>query len=215
VFGGGKKFMDTVMWDNSGEHGVCLRVRKVSHPDRNYELQVSRYLEDNGQTIKCVAAFVPLKMPGKKRVEAVSYFTKTGPSPNTRPEPVADDNSDDGTGTLNTQAGKVDDNGHGIPVTGYSPAPNVVSEEEYAPAHVSPASRARSMSINNYRDRVNSRMRQRSNSRAYGQHVPRDFSGVWNRTRTVNFEAFIGTSWVFYAAVLACYRVDRLKCDVF
>lgn len=187
VFAAGKKFLDTVTWQYSEEQGaVCLCVRKISHPDGNYELVVSRYLQDNGQTIKCVAVFNPLKLPGKKRVEAITYFSKVGPSPNPRPESVAEDGENDGDSSISSSGPSETPVQAGGSVK-YSPAPEIDSESQ-----AYPPSGARTQSINAFRERVNSRMKQRSNSHAHSQHVPRDFSGVWNRTRTVNFEAFIG-----------------------
>jgi hypothetical protein len=159
VFGGGKKFMDTVCW-TYGDSGVCLHVRKVSHPDGTYELNAYRYLEDNGNTIRCVVVYCPTaSYTGKhnKKVTAVSYFSKTGPSPNVRPESVAE--ADDGS--ENTPA--VGAAGAG---QAYSKAP-VSSDDEIARL---PGSRVRSVSISTHRERINSRARAGS---VHTQHIPR------------------------------------------
>jgi hypothetical protein len=61
-----------------------LCVRKLSLPERDYELYARRYLEDGGKSLKIVALYRSLKGDNKE-VEAISYFEKVGPSPNPLP----------------------------------------------------------------------------------------------------------------------------------
>lgn len=77
-----KEFQDKVYWDETN----ALTIRKLSMPDKDYQLIVKRTLESNGQTIKLVANYENFKDPSKN-VETVCYFEKQGPSPNAPPTP--------------------------------------------------------------------------------------------------------------------------------
>jgi len=75
---GAKIYADRASWEN----GV-LKLNKVFMPNKEYELEVYRHLEDNGQSIRQMQTFIDLK--SGKRVESQAYFTRTGNSPNAPP----------------------------------------------------------------------------------------------------------------------------------
>jgi hypothetical protein len=77
---GKKEFVDKVFWDDNG----VLTIVKTHIPEKDYELTVKRYLEDNGKVIRLVAVFRDLKASSAP-VETICYFEKTGACPNEPP----------------------------------------------------------------------------------------------------------------------------------
>lgn len=188
LFGGGKKFLDTVTWEyvsdlpshlrsyfpTAGDSSaVCLHVRKVSQPDNSYELNVYRVLEGGTQQIRCVAEYSPSatvknNKVGSKRVVAVSMFARAGDSPNAPPEALEEE------------------------------------EEEAAAEEAKPQSPGDSSSPTNSRTRSRTMSVGRARLISSNMRIPRDFSGVWTRTKTVNFEAFIGKYFSLFFVVFVC-----------
>ena len=62
-----------------------LQINKVLRPKKDYELQVRRYLEDDGQTLRQMQTYMGAD---GKRVECQSFFTRVGTSPSAPPASV-------------------------------------------------------------------------------------------------------------------------------
>eukprot|EP00981_Chlorochromonas_danica_P003816 scaffold725_cov162-Ochromonas_danica.AAC.2 len=116
-------FLDQARWK-----GSRLVIRKLKTPEENYELIVSRWLINNGKTLKTEAKYHELKT-GKEVVAHIEYEL-VGPSPHSPPEAIKNDSS-----------------------------PIVVED---------------------------------TSEKRVIQNI--DLSGVWQRTKTHNFEAFIGAT---------------------
>ena len=75
---GAKLYADSATWE-----GEILKITKVLKPSEEYSLEVYRYLEDNGQSMRQMQTFIDGK--SGKRVECQTFFTRTGNSPNPPP----------------------------------------------------------------------------------------------------------------------------------
>ena len=77
------KFKDKASWD-----GGALFIHKLIQPDEKYELLVHRYLDDDTH-LRIVAQYINFASP-EKNVTATSFFEKTGPSPSTYVQEMAE-----------------------------------------------------------------------------------------------------------------------------
>ena len=228
VFSGGKKFLDSVEWGEVVVDGVTyspvIHIKKIQLPERNYELNVYRLLEDDGKTLKTIARYQSLKQPTSSSskqpttVEAISVFTKTGPSPNERPQ---SDMSDEVVVSIPTTT-YIDD-AEVVPV--YSKPP--VSQDIYKDGGGDNDNTIDAMDTSSYSNSIPSTQTTQSRSRVPSKarslstqkSIPRDLSGVWTRTKTVNFEAFIGLLfiviiWLYYGYIMVVLWVIMLVCIV-
>ena len=183
------EFNDTASYDDN-----VLYLHKMVQPNQQYELKVHRFLDD-ASTMRIVAQFIHFTAP-EKNVTATSWFERTGDSPyqaemngyakeregsgteggaGAGGEGGGEGEGNNGNGNGNTEGGASTDEGNGEGTgegggAASTPTPTSTSGAE----------------------------QKKRGEETDGHSNPKDFGGVWERTRNDNYDSILSALGLTY-----------------